>query len=342
MLNCVRSVRWKKVSQNILYLPHFISTGVMVGMLLQMINPVTGLYAHIHSLLYGALPSDLMANPSAFAHLYVWSGIWQHMGWDSVIYLAALTAVDPELHEAACIDGASRLGRVWHVDLPGILPTVVILLIMRCGSVMSVGFEKVYLMQTDLNLRASELISTYVYKVGLTSVGTGTQFSYATAIESVQFCHQSDHSCAGRRRIPAIGRNEFVVRGGMANRIQILLATGMFYRYPTRFSYTSYAFKHAHPIIYVLANSFPSPAAVSSGVYLWPLDPSVKAIDACWKIPTFGVLNGVFYHVVGTAAINACRWCGVSMAGKISVALVFSVLFAFTMLFGGGMIPNYI
>ncbi len=182
MLNCVRSVRWKKVSQNILYLPHFISTVVMVGMLLQMINPVTGLYAHIHSLLYGALPSDLMANPSAFAHLYVWSGIWQHMGWDSVIYLAALTAVEPELHEAACIDGASRLGRVWHVDLPGILPTVVILLIMRCGSVMSVGFEKVYLMQTDLNLRASELISTYVYKVGLTSVGTGTQFSYATAI----------------------------------------------------------------------------------------------------------------------------------------------------------------
>lgn len=182
MLNCVRSVRWKKVSQNILYLPHFISTVVMVGMLLQMINPVTGLYAHIHSLLYGSLPSDLMANPSAFAHLYVWSGIWQHMGWDSVIYLAALTAVDPELHEAACIDGASRLGRVWHVDLPGILPTVVILLIMRCGSVMSVGFEKVYLMQTDLNLRASELISTYVYKVGLTSVGTGMQFSYATAI----------------------------------------------------------------------------------------------------------------------------------------------------------------
>lgn len=182
MLNCVRSARLKKLSQNILYVPHFISVVVMVGMLLQFINPVVGLYARIHAALYGSLPPDLMANPAAFPHLYVWSGIWQNMGWDSIIYLAALTAVDPELHEAACIDGASRLGRVWHVDIPGILPTVVILLIMRCGSVMSVGFEKAYLMQTDLNLRASELISTYVYKVGLTSTGSGSQFSYATAI----------------------------------------------------------------------------------------------------------------------------------------------------------------
>ena len=182
MLNCVRSRRMKKISQNILYIPHFISVVVMVGMLMQFINPVVGLFAVVHSALYGSLPADLMANPQAFPHLYVWSDIWQNMGWDSVIYLAALTAVEPELHEAAGIDGASRLQRVWHVDLPAILPTVVILLIMRCGNVMSVGFEKAYLMQTDLNLRTSELISTYVYKVGLTSAGSGSQFSYATAI----------------------------------------------------------------------------------------------------------------------------------------------------------------
>lgn len=181
-LNCVRNPKAKKLSQNILYLPHFISTVVMVGIIFQFINPVVGPYAKVHSMLYGSLPKDLMAQPNAFPHLYVWSGIWQHMGWNSVIYLAALSSVDPSLHEAACIDGASRFQRMLHVDIPGILPTVVILLIMRCGEVMSIGFEKAYLMQNSLNLRTSELISTYVYKVGLTSVGTGSQFSYATAI----------------------------------------------------------------------------------------------------------------------------------------------------------------
>lgn len=182
MLNCVRHPRMKKLSQDILYLPHFISTVVMVGLIMQMLNPVVGLYARIHSALYGSLPQDLMAQPEAFPHLYVWSGVWQHMGWDSIIYLAALSGVDPSLHEAASIDGASRFRRMIHVEIPGILPTLVILLIMRCGSVMSVGFEKAYLMQNSLNLRTSELISTYVYKVGLTSTGSGSQFSYATAI----------------------------------------------------------------------------------------------------------------------------------------------------------------
>lgn len=182
MLNSLRNNRLRKLSQNILYLPHFISMVVMVGMIMQMLNPVVGLYAHVHSALYGSLPSDILGKPAAFPHVYVWSGIWQNMGWNSIIYLAALSNVDPELHEAACIDGASRFQRVLHVELPGILPTVVILLIMRCGSIMSVGFEKAYLLQNDLNLRTSELISTYVYKVGLTSTGTGMQFSYATAI----------------------------------------------------------------------------------------------------------------------------------------------------------------
>lgn len=182
MLNNMRSRGLKKISQNILYIPNFISVVVMVGMLLQLINPVVGLYAKAHMLLFGTQPANLMADPAAFPHLYVWSGVWQSMGWDSVIYLAALSVVDATQHEAAIIDGASRFRRMLAVDFPAILPTIVILLIMRCGRVMTVGFEKVYLMQNDLNLRTSELISTYVYKVGLTGASGSGKFSYATAI----------------------------------------------------------------------------------------------------------------------------------------------------------------
>ncbi|GHU83206.1 sugar ABC transporter permease [Clostridia bacterium] len=182
MLNAVRSARLRKISQNILYTPNFISVVVVVGMLMQIINPVVGLYAKLSVALNGSLPPDLMANPSAFPHLYIWSGVWQSMGWNSVIYFAALAAVSPELHEAALIDGATRFQRILHVDFPALLPTVVIMLILSCGNIMTVGFEKVYLMQTDLNLRASELISTYVYKVGLTGSGGPSRFSSATAI----------------------------------------------------------------------------------------------------------------------------------------------------------------
>ena len=123
---------------------------------------------------------DLLASASAFPHMYVWSGIWQSTGWGTVIYMAALSGVDPEQHEAAVIDGASRWQRLLHVDLPAIVPTITITLILRCGSLMGIGFDKVYLMQNDLNLRASEVIATYVYKVGLAA--GGGDFSYATAI----------------------------------------------------------------------------------------------------------------------------------------------------------------
>lgn len=113
-----------------------------------------------------------------FPHIYVWSGVWQDMGWNSIIYLAALTGVDQALHEAAQVDGATKLQRIWHIDLPAIIPTMVILLILNVGSIMSVGYEKVFLMQNDLNIMSSEVISTYVYKIGLTQ----QQFSYSAAI----------------------------------------------------------------------------------------------------------------------------------------------------------------
>ena len=114
----------------------------------------------------------------AFPHLYVWSGIWQDMGWSSIIYLAALAGVDQSLHEAAKVHGATKLQRIWHVDIPAIVPTMIILLIMSVGSIMSVGYEKVFLMQNDLNSTVSEVISTYVYKIGLKQ----QQYSYSAAI----------------------------------------------------------------------------------------------------------------------------------------------------------------
>ena len=114
----------------------------------------------------------------AFPHLYVWSGVWQGMGWGSIVYLAALSGVDPTLHEAAVVDGANKLQRMRYIDLPCIVPTIVTLLILNCGNVLNVGFEKVYLMQNSMNLTNSEIISTYVYKMGLLN----SQYSYSTAI----------------------------------------------------------------------------------------------------------------------------------------------------------------
>jgi ABC-type polysaccharide transport system, permease component len=180
-INALRSNRYRSIIQNVTYMPHFISTVVMVGMLMQVFNSRIGIYGVGYRLLTGLQDvPDLLAKPGVFPHLYVWSGIWQSTGWGTIIYVAALSAVDPELHEAAVIDGASRFARLRHVDFPAILPTVTIMLILRCGQIMGIGFDKVYLMQNKLNLSASEVIATYVYKVGLAQ-GTN-DFSYATAI----------------------------------------------------------------------------------------------------------------------------------------------------------------
>lgn len=180
IINAFPAQRFKKTVQTISYMPHFISTVVVVGMMIQILNPRTGAFGAIYTALTGNVMKDILSVPSAFSHIYVWSGIWQSMGWSSIIYIAALSGVDSELHEAAQIDGASRFQRVLHIDLPSILPTAIILLILSAGNIMNVGFEKVYLMQNDMNISASEVISTYVYKIGM-SVGTG-DFSFATAI----------------------------------------------------------------------------------------------------------------------------------------------------------------
>lgn len=168
----------KKVSQNVSYIPHFISVVIMIGILNAVLDPYSGILGSISRHFdLGYFPA-IMADEGAFRHIYVWSGVWQGMGWSSIIYVSALAAVPEDLHEAAKLDGASRIRRVWSVDLPTILPTIAIMLIMRFGSIMSVGYQKAYLMQNSGNTRVSEIISTFVYKKGL----RGMDFGYSSAV----------------------------------------------------------------------------------------------------------------------------------------------------------------
>ena len=163
-------------------MPHFISAVVLVGILRRVFDINTGVINNLVEMIPGMdYTLNMFMGGSSFRILYIGSGIWQETGWGSIIYMAALSSVDPELHEAATIDGASRVGRMRYIDLPTIIPTIAITLILRCGSIMNIGFDKAFLMQNDTNLVASEVISTYVYKVGLTAQG-GNNFSYATAI----------------------------------------------------------------------------------------------------------------------------------------------------------------
>ncbi len=178
-LNQVRLLWFKKTVQLATYAPHFISTVVMVGLILQMLNPRFGVLAQITNAL-GLPPISAMSKPDLYQSIFVWSDIWQHMGFAAIIYLAALTTIDPSLHEAAVVDGASKLRRIWHIDIPGIMPIATMLLILNFGNFINIGFEKVLLLQNPINTSVSEILDTYVYKVGLAS--PTLDFSYATAI----------------------------------------------------------------------------------------------------------------------------------------------------------------
>lgn len=180
LLNCLHGRKYKKTVQTVTYIPYFISTVVMVGLIFQILNNRSGLYGALYRTFTGNTAPNILANGSLFKHIYVWSGVWQSTGYSAIIYIAALAGVDESLHEAALIDGASRWQRVLHIDIPSILPTASIMLILAVGNIMNVGFEKVLLMQNNLNLDYSEIISTYVYKVGLAS-GIN-DFSLSTAI----------------------------------------------------------------------------------------------------------------------------------------------------------------
>ena len=179
-LNSTRRKHFKRVVQMTSYAPYFISTVVMCSIVIQFLSPKFGIINAIIKAL-GGEEYAFMASESAFKHIYVWSGIWQNTGWNAIIYIAALSSIDPQLHEAAIVDGATRFQRVLHIDLPGILPTCVILLIMNFGSLMSLGYEKILLLQNSQNLATSETIATYMYKVGLAAEGL-PNYGYSTAI----------------------------------------------------------------------------------------------------------------------------------------------------------------
>ena len=177
LLNYIKNRYLKKTVQMVSYAPYFISTVVICGMLTIFMNPDTGVFNTILKAL-GMEPLDVLSKPKWFKSIYVWSGVWQGMGWSSIIYISALSGVDYEMHEAAIVDGATKLQRILHIDLPSIKPTIIMMLILQLGSLMNVGFEKVFLLQNTLNKQAASVISTYVYEVGLIN----SDYGYSTAI----------------------------------------------------------------------------------------------------------------------------------------------------------------
>lgn len=176
-LNEVRSQVFKRWVQMVTYAPYFISTVVMVSMIILLLSPRLGIVNLILKAV-GGRETNFLGSPKTFRSVYVWGDVWQNTGYAAVIYLAALAGIDPTLHEAARVDGASRFQRIVHIDIPGILPAAVIILILSVGNIMSIGFEKIYLLQNPLNLSVSEIIATYVYKIGLLNAN----FSFATAV----------------------------------------------------------------------------------------------------------------------------------------------------------------
>lgn len=178
-MNATKHHKFAKVVQTATYAPHFISMVVVVCMINVIFAPTTGIVTGLLNRL-GLIngPVQLLMKAEAFPHLYVWSGVWQGLGWNSIIYMGALSSVDDSLHEAALIDGANKWQRIVHIDIPMILPTIITMLILSSGSILSVGFEKVFLMQNSLNLSTSEVLSTYTYKMGISQ----GQYSFSSAM----------------------------------------------------------------------------------------------------------------------------------------------------------------
>ncbi len=181
MLNSIQNDKLKNRLQIVYYIPHFLSLVVVISIFSSIFNPIMGVYKLAYQFFGGTgYPKDFRGLSASFRHIYVWTGVWQNVGWDSIIYVAALSSVSQDQHDAATVDGASRFQRILHVDLPTIVPTICIMLILRMGGILSVGFEKVLLLQNDLNLSVSDVISTYVYRVGMGSI---KDFSFGAAVD---------------------------------------------------------------------------------------------------------------------------------------------------------------
>ncbi|MCU6711853.1 ABC transporter permease subunit [Paenibacillus sp. J5C_2022] len=178
LLNEVRHNLYKRTIQSILYIPHFISWVILSGMVIAVLSPSTGIVNFLLNRVFGIEPTYFMISPFWWPIVYVLSGIWQGAGWGTILYLAAMSNIDPQLYEAARIDGARKLRQIWHITLPGIRSIIALLLILNVGHFLSIGFEHVYAMQNDLVLDVAEVISTYVYKQGILSMN----YSYTTAL----------------------------------------------------------------------------------------------------------------------------------------------------------------
>ena len=178
LLNELTSTRFKRIVQTITYMPHFISLVVVVGMLIDFLAR-DGLVSNMLAW-FGVTPVAYLQRPDLYWFIYVGSGIWQSIGWGSIIYLAAITTIDPTLYEAAKVDGASRLRQIWHITLPGIRPTIILLLILRIGMLMNVGYEKTILLYNPLTYQTADVISTYVYRKGILDANFG--FSSAVGL----------------------------------------------------------------------------------------------------------------------------------------------------------------
>lgn len=175
-LNELRSLKFKKFAQTVTYAPYFISVVVVVGMTMQLFSPHYGILASFVRFFTGTT-IDIMSNPKNFRHIFVWTDIWQLTGYQAILYIAALSSIPPALHEAALMDGASKFQRIIHIDLPSIMPTATILLILEVGRIMDISFEKVILLQNPLNLRTAEVLTTFIYKIGIIE----GYFDFATA-----------------------------------------------------------------------------------------------------------------------------------------------------------------
>lgn len=177
-VNEIRSDKFRKITQTISYLPYFISTVVIVGLLWNFLSPVTGVVNTVYTAITGNEPINFMSEPAYFRSIYIGSNIWQTFGWNSIIYLAALAGIDMQLYDSATVDGANRMQQMLHVTLPSMLPTIVIMLILNMGNIMSVGFEKIILMYSPSTYQTADVISTYTYRRGIIQ----SDFSFGTAI----------------------------------------------------------------------------------------------------------------------------------------------------------------
>ncbi len=348
-LNELRSNRLRKSIQMITYMPYFISTVVLVSMIIQFTDLSYGFVNQAIKAL-GGQPVNFMGNKDYFRHIYVWTTVWQTTGYSAVVYLAALAGVDRELYDAAVVDGASKVKRILHIDLPTIAPTIIVIFILNTGAILSVGFEKIYLMQNNTNLSVSEVISTYVYRMGLVN----QNHSYSTAVGLLTRWSTASCCCCAmplRARSATWGCGEGMSMQNTLlkkrrNKLKQSAGDRVFDAVTLTFLLLFSAIV-AYPLIYVVSASFSSTNAVIAGsVWLWPVEPNLEAYKAVFNNASIlsGYKNAIIYTAGSTLlTLIMTVLCGFSLSRKDFFGRnIFSGLILFTMLFSGGLIPTYL